>query len=171
MIYHDYHVRVKMCFSLAGQVRIFDDLCPTCGLNQEANFARCDDYPMIFSQTYWTHHMSIMKYTNPFEHRSVDIYNLSRKNLSSKGVGHLQIYLQLWGGRLVTSYAIYLGPEVQKDTLGLDQICTSTLDHLCLKLPSPLKSQNWMVKSVKIPGNSWNPLSFTNENHDLLILL
>ena len=24
--------------------------------------------------------MSIMKYTNPFEHRSVDIYNLSRKN-------------------------------------------------------------------------------------------
>ena len=59
------------------------DLCPTCGLNQEANFARCDDYPIIFSQTYWTHHMSIMKYTNPFEHRSVDIYNLSRKNLSS----------------------------------------------------------------------------------------
>ena len=32
----------------------------------------------------------------------------------------------------MTSYAIYLGPEVQKDTLGLDQICTSTLDHLCL---------------------------------------
>ena len=27
----------------------------------------------------------------------------------------------------MTSYAIYLGPEVQKDTLGLDQICTRAL--------------------------------------------
>lgn len=41
-------------------------------------------------------------------------------------------------GRLVTSYAIYLGPEVQKDTLGLDQICTSA--ELAQQLP------RWLVE-------------------------
>jgi len=41
-------------------------------------------------------------------------------------------------GHLVTSYAIYLGPEVQKDTLGLDQICTSA--ELAEQLP------HWLVE-------------------------
>eukprot|EP00438_Fugacium_kawagutii_P000071 Skav220862 [mRNA] locus=scaffold193:141347:148420:+ [translate_table: standard] len=39
---------------------------------------------------------------------------------------------------MVTSYAIYLGPEVQKDTLGLDHICTST--ELAQQLP------RWLVE-------------------------
>ena len=44
----------------------------------------------------------------------------------------------------MTSYAIYLGPEVQKDTLGLDQICTSAL----------VESKTWMVKSGESLGKN-----------------
>ena len=48
----------------------------------------------------------------------------------------------------MTSYAIYLGPEVQKDTLGLDQICTSAL------VLEPSESKTWMVKSGESLGKN-----------------
>lgn len=51
----------------------------------------------------------------------------------------------------MTSYAIYLGPEVQKDTLGLDQICTRALAAWeRIRVSCAQKSNRYLV------GEVWN---------------
>ena len=49
----------------------------------------------------------------------------------------------------MTSYAIYLGPKVQKDTLGLDQICTRALAAWeRIRVSCAQKSNRYLVREV-----------------------